>query len=747
MRVSWFGGMALTLGLLLSSAPVEAARVELELMPRPGRDGGERLPAVVTVVPESGKTTRREVVVPGELELPSETGLPVRLELEGDGLWADPLDVDAPGTEATWQVWRTAPVHLRLGTEARRKGLPATIKVAFQACPDRRGRRRGPRGTVTAAVVKGSAAAELPRACLDLEILSRDFAPVSIPGVDLTPGRPLTLPPVTLRPGSSIAGTVVSALDGLGVGGVQVRLRSFSGGVPGATLRSTRTDVRGHFRFAGLAPGRYLVEVTRKGAVMARARAETERGAETTLEAMEVGPPATLEAAVDPPDCLGKPWSVCVFPVGESSAFACSTTGASGIAELKGLPAGRYRATLDATCGSKPQTAESQELTLGWGDHASLAFSPALCLVSGHVSVGDEPIAVDLVFVPEALGRSLVATRSDDTGAFRVLLPNTGRYEVQVKGEGVARRQPEELKECPATVDIELPDTVLRGKVLTGEEEPAPGAAVTAVRLAEGMPEMARATALDDGSFVFRGLEPGQWRLRAERGGASSPVVVRSVREGDELSGDVLLVLHQNRTVTLHVVDSGGGPVARAQVRVGWFCTGPRGKPLDGVKMETTDASGDAEVEVPEGCRELYLVAGSESLPIVLRRAGTAPEVTVTLPPGGGRIRFSGRPGYWASWSGPYLALVGHGSLVTLQELVQWGTILHQPFGDLSKELVTPPLEAGTYGLVLLPDLAAMRGALMAPDGITPLTTVAVSRGTTVEVDLARIPGLPSSTV
>ncbi len=744
MKVFRIGPFLALVGWLALVVPARAEGIALRLLPQQERGTVRTLKARVRVTGRTGQEKEFVVTVPGVLEIPAAAGgwFPLRLTLTGPGLWAAPIRLEGPRKGLEWNVWKTAPVTLRFQLPAGKRPFPARVKVSFRGCPDRQGRCAGPAGIVEVPVKDGAATVELPRACLDLEVLSRRFAPISVPGVPLAEGKPRTVAGLVLRPGSSISGTVVSALDGLGLEAVTVRLREFRQGTPGRVLRRKRTDVRGHFRFAGLAPGQYLVEVFRKDAVVARVRAETTRGAETTLEALEVGPPATLVAAVEPPDCLGKSWKVCVWPAGEPTPLACADTVASGEAELEGLSAGEYTVTLEATCSSRPETVESQHLTLGWGDRASIAFSPALCLVSGTVTVGDEPLPSDLAFEPGTAGRSVVHARSDEHGRYRVLLPATGRYTVRVNGEGVSWHGWKALEKCPVTLDLELPDTALRGRVVTETEEPAPGATVTAIRSGTGEPERARATADGEGRFVFRGIQAGSWRLRAERGRESSAWVVRNISDGGLPPADTTLVLHSDRRVGVHVVDSDGVPVHGARLMASWACSSATGQPLDGGEMELTNEAGLVELTLPEACRSLQVLVAGEGGPLAVTRLAVASDLTVTLPAGGGRFRFTGEPRYWSSYAGPYLALIHNGAVVVAQQLVQWTTFLHQSPGDLARELVTPVLEPGGYGLVLVPDGSALRRAVMQPDAFRPLATLEVTPGATEDVDLAAIPGL-----
>jgi protocatechuate 3,4-dioxygenase beta subunit len=203
--------------------------------------------------------------------------------------------------------------------------------------------------------------------------------------------------------------------------------------------------------------------------------------------------------------------------------------------------------------------------------------SASALVLAGRVSDEHDravPGARVLTFGPTGDAAAAVPreARTDVDGGFGFGGLAPGRYMVLVEAVGLAALE-------PRSVDLPGPATVIRlegqGRSLSGEVVSDGGPVRAArVRLGGGGRGLERETASDEaGRFVFHGLGPGAYALRATRGLLASPVATgASVDEGEAggtgaPSRPVRLVLGPGLGLEGVVVDDGGHGLPGAEVR------------------------------------------------------------------------------------------------------------------------------------------------------------------------------------
>lgn len=463
----------------------------------------------------------------------------------------------------------------------------------------------------------------------------------------------------------------------------------------------------GLFQFTGLRAGSYRVVASAQGLVPAESPlVRVLEGRESRLsEPLRLRPPAVQEVWVSPARTpAGERWRVLLARPGVPEPPAVCLTGPTGACRFDELAPGEYRLTVEGPPGSvwHQERVEVAEGAL------PLRVDLPLVPVEGVILLGDHPLRARMVFHRDDEERG-VELFSDHDGRFHGHLPGDGEWWVDAWFE---RRGAEHslgavtVERPPAgerhRIELELPDTRVRGRVVGPGGGAVTGARAHLLREPRGERGTSSARTGDDGSFRLWGLEEGRYRARASGRRSAARSDPFEVRDGETAEVEVRLP----GTVPLEGrVRSGDGPVAGAEVHL-------LAVPVErggGVARVVTGPGGGFRAEVPVGTtavRAAVLAPGRaarigrwtlpRSGPLVLRVDSL-----------GGTLRLSGSSGLAAG-----LPLERDGAWVYLGVFHRWSR-LHGLPGGLGRDTWTlPHMAAGTYRLCRSPAGPCSEGTL-----------------------------------
>jgi hypothetical protein len=639
------------------------------------------------------------------------------------GWWAlRDLEVPEGRGETQLTAWQTGEIRVPLSLPAGER--PPAVRSHFQPCPSKQSQASEPAGFAEGTWQERIAVFHLPATCIDALIVTEHFAPVEFPAVTPTPRRPLSLRSAKLVPGGSLSGSVVSAVDGLGLTDVKVTLvgPERTGGTPRSdALRQLTqvTNVRGNFRFAGLARGRY--ELSAGGGsygLVNLADLEVSPGHEKRVGNLEIGPAAAIKVTIDParPPLDGNGWRVSLKL---SSAPLKSI--ATGVADQRGewvfkqLTAGSYLVQVEAPVGGSLVAVGETAATVAWGEEAPATISINACLVEGQVLLGEDGIPAHLSLgPPDGESGTMWDADSDEEGRFTTIVPRPGTYPVVITCEprSVDTKAALKVKKCGDRPVVRVPATKVAGRAMWDDESgPAAGVNIAASRLSspDQAPELPvlRQTNLK-GEFVFVGLSEGSWALEAIGDGVSSTSVVANVEE-KSATEDLALVVSKTTEVEGFVHDPSGTPLAAA---VAGMWSGPTGS---GYAESASDATGRFKLKLGTKATRIGVVAmpetgswttGSfavrEPLEIVIRPDSIQPTVT----PLGGAWNADPRNFGWL--------LRRNGVYVSPSAVIGWAVQHRGWLSSYGAPMPLPPLAPGRWEICI---------------ATTPEEMAAVSRG------------------
>lgn len=599
-------------------------------------------------------------------------------------------------------------------------------------------------GTVPCTLERRLLTCHVPAGELDLRLEAPGLAPLYVWGLHVDPGQVVELGDLAFAKGASVSGKVLDQRTLAPVEGVAVELRPSGltfdpdaevGGRSRMRRHRTETDRRGFFQLAGVPQGAYQIWVAKEGlAEGVRARVEVSDEREYPLdEPLLVGPPPSLEVLVTPPlDPYGERWRVGLVRHLRGSVYdpvedLPGTASPSGSWTAEGLATGHHLLTIG---NALDPSWHLEAIEVGQG-HEVLHVELDFVAVEGRLSLAGEPLSGTLWFGGRH-GEMSVRFDANEDGEFRGFLPRQGEWKVDLSWsgrQGVQALDPVVVEEASgqevARVEIELPDTTLRGRVVDGDGRPQSGAVLLAVDIEEAGRAL-NETADEEGKFEFRGLQPAALRVQARtQSGASDWVPVR-LEEGRE-EPEITLRIIRSRSIRGQVL-SPSGPVADATVRLVPAFTG-RGPVA--VVNAVTATDGWFEADVPgyvSDLNVLVLPPGFAAsilgwrLPAGLGAEGAVPPLQIRVGSGGGTLRLgleSGREGRLPSG-----LLLHQGAMVGIESFSGWtgmlgGTVAGNPVGP---RIEIPSVQSGWYRLcsrsLLAPDATA--GAPRCEEGFLP---------------------------
>jgi hypothetical protein len=613
-----------------------------------------------------------------------------------ESCWAPDVRVNPEGDQpVALRLWPSAVVTGRLRFPEKTKS-PSSVSVRIESGSD-----AVPATNVQCPVADGRFRCTFPAAVLDLRIAPEGWAPRYMWSVESRPDAPVEIGEVTFERGGAITGFVRFGGDGPPLPGLVIELvpalpdptTSVAEGkrqIAGRTER-VHPSARGFFQFRNLDAGPYTVIARTKGWSPARAPdLRVEEGRETRIDnALVIEPLARVDVFLLPPlDPSGEPWRVSLsqllplnggaVPVAEGNASLIGQWSADGVdaaTHLLHVADHRGNTFARSVVDVSPRMAPVQLTIDAVG-------------VEGTVRMGEEPLETRLEFRNRE-GRR-VSFRSDVEGRFSGVLPEEGRWDVNVGGEAthMLKRTVEVRRGDAGTarIDLELPDTSVDVTVVTAGGQPV--RARVRVLDAEGR-DVAGASTDDHGRVRLLGLDPEE----------EPRVSARAASKGLE-SGTVPVTFAADGHAELTIV-------VQSQIKVrGWLVT-PSGRPVAGafvryvaphrraIREEVSGPSGEFEIALPHDTGTLEMIILPPAMPIKLLtipvHAEMDPnlEIVVGGPPATLELAMSSSPPF------PFIRKDGPAvSAIALRYPFNW-TTSHQlrPWG------MVLTLEAGTYAV------------------------------------------------
>jgi hypothetical protein len=485
-----------------------------------------------------------------------------------------------------------------------------------------------------------------------VEILTRDFMPEAVAGVQVSPGAVTELGTIRLKRGGSVAGTVVDG-DGAPVPGAQVEVTDPRHRGYRVVENSAFSDRLGRFQVRGLDDGRMSVVARHPGYAEARlegVEVDSSGGASNVELVMRRG--GALEGVVrtrDGTDGAGR--VIQVFDRATHSEYGSTRTFDDGTFRIEHLPEGRLFASLQHTEEDASYTVQRLEVEIVDGETTYVEFQPRQVVVQGQVTRGGTAFSgVEIELMPTGpaytasyggvtggprkIGPRYLLGMSGEDGYYELLVGEPGEYTVSASAYGVGL--PWRTVTIPDvetfTLNLDFGGARVSGRVVDKEtESPVAGAFVSAIstslpRLSSGLQVGA------DASFELE-LEPGEFTLAVRADGYGRREETILVGEGGR--SDVVLALSPGSPIKGRVLDASGRGVGNQRVLAIEDSSDIRTPPAF-TRLENTIA--DGTFEIPDlGPGRYNLLAGSPSLGFAYAlsvRPGTD-EIELVLRPAG----------------------------------------------------------------------------------------------------------------
>lgn len=668
-----------------------------------------------------GPASPSPVVVPTSLPEQAVTRLPLdsqwKIIADFPGLFAATsilqIPHDAPPDPIAVQViLRPAGTLTGQFTVEGKENLPTRLEARFEPTRQTPPRKQDvPAGLAACAVGStGAWRCRLPAGRLDIVLHPEGFVPHYLWNTEVGEGKTIPIGPRRLTRGASVAGWVTRE-DGTPVEKCSVRLEPLTAaGRPNdpvldflrTVANETPCQKKGFFQFAAVPPGSYSI-VAQEGEARAQVSpVAVYAGAESRLSLPVVlRRPLDFDLALSPStDWLGTPWRVEVRraneyrPGWEEPSFRAEATSEGHLKLPRKLP-GRFWIKVFDRLGNAVFSDQHVELS---DPSQSYSISIELLSIQGKIHLGDDPVMGRLIFGGRN-GTTSVEMTSDREGHFEGPLPRAGRWRIDIEGAEPSLRTAASVEVKPkngrATVEIELPNTRVYGRVVDSSGNPAPAAEITLNSRVSTL----FATSNENGEFDFRAFPQGSAELSARRAAEGKTEVSDTYAFEaplDSPHGPVVLTLKRTRVVRGKVLGA-AGPVIGASVST-WPVQGGDGL----ISRVRSGLDGSFEFKVPEGTSAVrgILSPPGGALKVFETGLSSGSDLLLQEEPSGGDVAVTFAKGEPAD--GKILAVLQDGIGIPLGELVDWTEahgvhFLPQP----GKQVLLPRLAPGTYTVCL----------------------------------------------
>lgn len=684
--------------------------------------------------------------------------------LRGQGEVSPEIEVrgDDCGPAVPLEIYPAGEVHGRIVVPAG-AARPAAVRVRAAQCPKGPGQAAVPAGRFPSPVAKdGSWSAEVPAGCVDLAVEAGDFAPASYHQIATATGRRTDLGVQALNFGASLLTRVVAddgsplvaAVSLLPAAGVARALSDSYAGREVPTSAEGRTASSGWVHLTGLQEGRFVLRVQASGhPLFVSDPFELAARLELVLDDLRVPAPANLRVHLVPSDgvtSLQATYTVTARGLGPpdwiNGTALRVAAGKDNTAQFPALASGRWQIRAMARMGSGEFPLGRREVNLLPGA-TTIELPVDGSLYHGHVTYRDAPLAAALDLRPVSRGdvRSPVYAESGADGNFTVILPQGGGFSARV-----AARQPALHTTLPLvvfgdpseTVQVQVPDATLDGRVVDDQAKAVPKVLVTARQIADSPPsgdgQSGELTSTDvdtlsdeQGLFHFDGLADGRWLLQASRRELHSDQVPADVPAAPGQDA-VTLVLADRDKVSGHVLAADGQPVAGARISVTFPPAG--GLPISAEATAVSEDDGSFAVDrlAPPGTPVNVAVAAPGMPVTTSRRALDVGALELQLAPSGGEIDLTLAEGSWSDFAPDLLVLVADdGSFV--------GTATAG--ARVSSQLLSVPSLAPGHWTLARIDSAAHDAALAVGGGrsLSPLASLDLRSGQVAQAQVATL--------
>ncbi|HET9767465.1 MAG TPA: carboxypeptidase-like regulatory domain-containing protein [Thermoanaerobaculia bacterium] len=576
---------------------------------------------------------------------------------KAEGFWIAPVSVP-PGSETvTVALWPASEFAVELQTAPHGRPLPRQVEVRLSTPASGATTRNQPTTAIAACPVGqgGVVVCRVPAGTWDVRAKSTGFVPRYLWTQAFSPGRRFSAGRWTLEEGTSLFGRVVTEKGPADPKLARVVIEpaverdAGSAGAPsyerqlGAALV---VNEWGYFQSDALAPGRYVVTARQAGFEDATQPVTMRPDTDAELaDPIVLAVPLQLSVTVDPPsEPAAGAWTVDLMGVrqGDVKSVARGSTDETGAWLSPAVAPGVYTV----------RVANSQGSWLSWNevqlsrDSRELTVSLDLVRVQGEVRIGDEALQARVWFGGRN-GRVRVKGESAVDGRFEVVLPRSGKWDVDV--QGLSRpvevgRLPVDVRKPtaggPAEVAIAIPDTTIHGVVTDVAGKPVEGAQVRL--LGFDRPTGTVGVASDAaGEFAILGHPPGSYSIEARDSTRSSELIQIVIAE-KTIPPKLELVLVERRQLTGKVV-ARSGPVAGAFV-LGFPAKADGALATMLVPQDRTELDGSFELELPPQTIRVRVVVTIPGHPLAVTTVPTAEAVvpiTVTLGEDQGKIEFA----------------------------------------------------------------------------------------------------------
>lgn len=575
-----------------------------------------------------GTASGAPIVVPIKLPGTAATELPVGSH------WT--LVVDFPGYFAADSVLQVPPEELAAPLEIpvklrpagtltgkftvdNKDKLPEGLEARFEPTWEPPPKKQDiPPGRATCAVgPSGDWRCRVPAGQLDVALHPKGFVPHYLWNLAVKPGETKKLDPRKLVRGASVAGWITRE-DGTPAEKCRVRIEPAA--APGVSrdrtlefLQAVASEVpcqgKGFFQSPALRAGAYTVLAQENEARAWMSPIQVWEGAESRLTApIVLRRPMDFEVMLSPPvDWLGRPWRVEAQRATEGQTVWSAPTyrteaDPEGRVKLPRQLPGRFRIEVYDQLGNALLSDPNVNLA---DSSQPYPITLNLLWVEGTVHLGDEPVA-GRVFFGGRNATVSIRMDADENGRFEGPLPKGGNWRVDIEGDEPRLKAKTAVEIEPkgdrASVAIEVPDTVVSGRVVDSEGKPVRGADVALGSLRGGT---ALAGTDEKGEFELRYFTKGPNELSASKSLGRGEYEGSDTHLFDAVEGEphgpVVLTLRRNRVIRGRML-APTGPVIGAAV-MAWPTTGG-----GGIQKVRSQLDGDFELRMPVDAQALRVI-------------------------------------------------------------------------------------------------------------------------------------------